>query len=64
MTTTVLLVRHGQAKSNVTGFYLGWPDEDFTLWHSALTIVPERNLGYNSLVCIQGLNKKESKWSK
>ncbi len=28
MTTTVLLVRHGQARSNVTGFYMGWSDED------------------------------------
>ena len=28
MTTTVLLVRHGQTKSNVTGFYMGWSDED------------------------------------
>ena len=28
MTTTILLVRHGQTKSNVTGFYMGWSDED------------------------------------
>jgi len=28
MTTTVLLVRHGQTTSNVTGFYMGWSDED------------------------------------
>mgnify|MGYP001098976594 CR=1 FL=1 len=28
MTTTVLLVRHGQTDSNVTGFYMGWSDED------------------------------------
>ena len=28
MTTTVLLVRHGQTNSNVTGFYMGWSDED------------------------------------
>ena len=28
MTTTVLLVRHGQTRSNVTGFYMGWSDED------------------------------------
>ena len=28
MTTTVLLVRHGQTSSNVTGFYMGWSDED------------------------------------
>lgn len=28
MTTTILLVRHGQTKSNTTGFYMGWSDED------------------------------------
>jgi broad specificity phosphatase PhoE len=28
MTTTVLLVRHGQTDSNVTGFYAGWSDEE------------------------------------
>ena len=28
MTTTVLLVRHGQTESNVTGFYMGWSNED------------------------------------
>ena len=28
MTTTVLLVRHGQTDSNVTGFYTGCSDED------------------------------------
>jgi len=28
MTTTVLLVRHGQTSSNVTGFYMGWSDEN------------------------------------
>ena len=28
MTTTVFLVRHGQTESNVTGFYMGWSDED------------------------------------
>jgi len=28
MTTTVLLVRHGQTESNVTGYYMGWSDED------------------------------------
>ena len=28
MTTTVILVRHGQTSSNVTGFYMGWSDED------------------------------------
>lgn len=28
MDTTVLLVRHGQTRSNVTGFYMGWSDED------------------------------------
>ncbi len=28
MTTTVLLVRHGQTNSNVTGLYMGWSDED------------------------------------
>ena len=27
MTTTVLLVRHGQTYSNVTGYYMGWSDE-------------------------------------
>lgn len=28
MTTTVLLTRHGQTNSNVTGFYVGWSNED------------------------------------
>ncbi len=28
MTTTILLVRHGQTDSNVTGFYMGWSNED------------------------------------
>ena len=28
MTTTILLTRHGQTESNVTGFYMGWSDED------------------------------------
>ena len=28
MTTTVLLVRHGQTRSNVAGFYMGWSNED------------------------------------
>jgi broad specificity phosphatase PhoE len=28
MTTTVFLVRHAQTKSNTTGFYTGWSDED------------------------------------
>ncbi len=28
MTTTVLLVRHGQTRSNVTGYYMGWSEED------------------------------------
>jgi len=28
MTTTVLLVRHGQTDSNVTGFAVGWSNED------------------------------------
>ncbi len=28
MTTTVLLVRHGQTRSNVTGYYMGWFEED------------------------------------
>jgi len=30
MTTTVLLVRHGQTESNTTGFYMGRSDEDLT----------------------------------
>jgi broad specificity phosphatase PhoE len=30
MTTTILLVRHGQTNSNVTGFYMGWSDEDLS----------------------------------
>ena len=30
MTTTVFLVRHGQTESNVTGFYMGWSDEDLS----------------------------------
>ncbi len=28
MATTVLLARHGQTESNITGFYMGWSDED------------------------------------
>jgi broad specificity phosphatase PhoE len=28
MTTTVLLVRHGQTRSNVTDHYMGWSEED------------------------------------
>jgi len=28
MSTTILLVRHGQTSSNITGFYMGWSDED------------------------------------
>ncbi len=28
MTTTVFLVRHGQTKSNVNGYYMGWLNED------------------------------------
>jgi len=28
MTTTILLVRHGQTESNVTGYFMGWSDED------------------------------------
>jgi broad specificity phosphatase PhoE len=28
MTTTVLLVLHGQTRSNVTGYYMGWSEED------------------------------------
>jgi broad specificity phosphatase PhoE len=28
MTITVLLVRHGQTRSNVTGHYMGWSEED------------------------------------
>ena len=28
MTTTILLVRHGQTESNTNGFYMGWSNED------------------------------------
>ena len=28
MSTTVLLVRHGQTKSNITGYFMGWSNED------------------------------------
>lgn len=28
MITTVLLIRHGQTRSNVTGYYMGWSNED------------------------------------
>ena len=28
MTTTVLLIRHGQTNSNITGFAVGWSNED------------------------------------
>ena len=30
MTTAIFLVRHGQTRSNVTGFYMGWSDEDIS----------------------------------
>jgi len=30
MTTTVLLVRHGQTESNITGFFMGWSSEDLS----------------------------------
>ena len=30
MTTTVLLVRHGQTGSNINGFYMGWSNEDLS----------------------------------
>ncbi len=28
--TTILLVRHGQTYSNITGFYMGWTNEDLS----------------------------------
>ena len=28
VTTTILLVRHGQTNANAAGFYMGWSDED------------------------------------
>jgi len=28
MNTTIFLARHGQTDSNITGFYMGWSDED------------------------------------
>lgn len=28
MATTVIVVRHGQTRSNTTGFFMGWSDED------------------------------------
>lgn len=28
MPTTIFLVRHGQTRSNTTGFFMGWSDED------------------------------------
>ena len=30
MTTTVLLVRHGRTESNITGFFMGWSNEDIS----------------------------------
>jgi len=30
MSTTVLLVRHGQTKSNITGYFMGWSNEDIS----------------------------------
>jgi len=30
MTTTVLFVRHGQTESNITGFFMGWSNEDIS----------------------------------
>ncbi len=30
MSTTILLVRHGQTESNITGFFMGWSDEDIS----------------------------------
>ena len=40
MTTTILLVRHGQTDSNVTGFYMGWSDEDLN------------DVGYTQVRCL------------
>ena len=30
MTTTIFLVRHGQTESNITGYFMGWSDEDMS----------------------------------
>ena len=30
MSTTVLLVRHGQTESNITGYFMGWSNEDIS----------------------------------
>ncbi len=30
MTTTVFLVRHGQTESNITGYFVGWSNEDIS----------------------------------
>lgn len=30
MTTTILLVRHGQTNSNIDGYYMGWSNEDLS----------------------------------
>jgi broad specificity phosphatase PhoE len=30
MSTEILLVRHGQTKSNSTGYYMGWSSEDLS----------------------------------
>jgi broad specificity phosphatase PhoE len=40
MSTTVLLVRHGQTESNITGYFMGWSNEDI----SPLGYTQARNL--------------------
>jgi broad specificity phosphatase PhoE len=43
MTTTVLLVRHGQTESNVTGYFMGWSDEDINkLGYAQVTSLASR----------------------
>ena len=40
VTTTILLVRHGQTNTNAAGFYMGWSDEDLN------------ELGYTQVRCL------------
>jgi len=40
MNTDILLVRHGQTKSNITDFYMGWSEEDLN------------QVGYNQAYCL------------
>lgn len=43
MTTTLILVRHGQTRSNTTGYHMGWSDEDLDdIGHSQVQSLSSR----------------------